>query len=393
MHDTLLMIPAGEAALRLEKVKARMKAENIEHIIVRDTANIFYLTGRVFDGFIYINASGNPTYFVRRPNTIHHCKDVVAVTKPESMPEHIDVPHGSEIGLELDSLTYTMATRIMKAFNAKAVNASAVMRKARSVKTGMELEMLREDGIKHDHVYSKIPSLFREGMTDIELQVEIERTSRLEGCLGQFRTAGDVMEIHMANILAGDNADAASPYDFAMGGQGMNPSLPVGANGTVIRPGLSVMVDANGNFNGYMTDMTRTFACTGDLSEKALKAHQCSIDICRALEKSGRPGAEARALYEEAASIARAAGLEDYFMGHSQHAGFVGHGVGIEINELPVIAPKSRDILETGNVIALEPKFVIPGTGAVGIENTYAVTANGLEALTHSPEQITVFLP
>ena len=140
MHDTLLMIPAGEAALRLEKVKARMKAENIEHIIVRDTANIFYLTGRVFDGFIYINASGNPTYFVRRPNTIHHCKDVVAVTKPESMPEHIDVPHGSEIGLELDSLTYTMATRIMKAFNAKAVNASAVMRKARSVKTGMELE-------------------------------------------------------------------------------------------------------------------------------------------------------------------------------------------------------------------------------------------------------------
>ena len=79
-------------------------------------------------------------------------------------------------------------------------------------------------------------------------------------------------------------------------------------------------------------------------------------------------------------------------MGHSQHAGFVGHGVGIEINELPVIAPKSRDILETGNVIALEPKFVIPGTGAVGIENTYAVTANGLEALTHSPEHITVFL-
>ena len=79
-------------------------------------------------------------------------------------------------------------------------------------------------------------------------------------------------------------------------------------------------------------------------------------------------------------------------MGHRQKAGFIGHGVGIEINERPVIAPRSRDILAAGNVIALEPKFVIPGTGAVGIENTYVVMADGpARCLTNAPEEIISF--
>ena len=79
-------------------------------------------------------------------------------------------------------------------------------------------------------------------------------------------------------------------------------------------------------------------------------------------------------------------------MGHRQKAGFVGHGVGIEINEMPVIAPRSRDIIAPGNVIAFEPKFVIPGAGAVGIENTYCVGADRTECLTNAPEQFITLL-
>ncbi|WP_438502874.1 hypothetical protein, partial [Bacillus pumilus] len=81
------------------------------------------------------------------------------------------------------------------------------------------------------------PHLYQPGMNDLELQVEIEKLSRLEGCLGQFRISGDSMELYMGNVLVGDNADFPSPYDFAMGGQGMDPSLPVGANGNTIKPG------------------------------------------------------------------------------------------------------------------------------------------------------------
>ncbi|MDE6146342.1 MAG: M24 family metallopeptidase, partial [Muribaculaceae bacterium] len=119
-----------------------------------------------------------------------------------------------------------------------------------------------------------------------------------------------------------------------------------------------------------------------------VKAHQCSIDICHELARRGKPGADCKQLYETALNIAREAGFADCFMGHKYHAGFVGHGVGIQINELPVLAPRSKMVLTEGNVIAIEPKFVIEGVGAVGIENTYICTADGLECITNAPEEL-----
>lgn len=384
------LTPGDEIRRRIEKIQHAMADAGMPAMLVTSNANIYYTTGRVINGYVYIPATGKPLYFVRRPTGIQN-PDVIYIHKPEQITGHlaersIILPDaiGFEMGL-LDVMTYD---RLTKAFGGiKPLNASPVLRTARAVKTNFELDMLRRSGVKHERVYQRIPHLYEEGMSDIELQIEIERISRLEGCLGQFRIAGESMELFMSNILAGDNADSPTPYDFAMGGAGLDPSLPVGANGTVIKPGMTVMVDSNGNFTGYMTDMTRVFS-DGDIDDLARKSHQCSIDICRSLEKAGTPGTQASQLYELAMSIVNERGLERYFMGHSQKAGFIGHGVGIEINELPVIAPRSRDVLALHNVIALEPKFVIPHVGATGVENTYIVTEKGLECITNSPEEI-----
>lgn len=384
----ILLLQPEEQALRLEKVRGIMNEKKIDALLISDNANKYYLTGRVFSGYIYLPLKGEPIYFVKRPVTMKG-DGVVSIRKPEQIAESIGMVPPATIGLELATASYSKVERLRRIFpQSELADASMVMSAARAVKTAEELEKIRISGIKQDHVYRKIPTLYREGMTDVELQVEIERESRLEGCLGQFRINGDDMELYMGNILVGDNADVPTPYDFAMGGEGMDPSLPVGCNGTIIKPGNSVMVDVNGNYTGYMTDMTRTYYVE-EIGDLARKAHECSIAICRRLAELGRPGTEAKALYEEAEKMAREAELHEYFMGHRQKAGFVGHGVGIEINELPVIAPRSRDILQENNVIALEPKFVIPKTGAVGIENTYVVTANGLKPLTNTPESLT----
>lgn len=384
----ILLLQSEEQALRLEKVRGIMNEKKIDALLISDNANKYYLTGRVFSGYIYLPLKGEPIYFVKRPVTMKG-DGVVSIRKPEQIAESIGMVPPATIGLELATASYSKVERLLRIFpQSELADASMVMSAARAVKTAEELEKIRISGIKQDHVYRKIPTLYREGMTDVELQVEIERESRLEGCLGQFRINGDDMELYMGNILVGDNADVPTPYDFAMGGEGMDPSLPVGCNGTVIKPGNSVMVDVNGNYTGYMTDMTRTYYVE-EIGDLARKAHECSIAICRQLAELGRPGTEAKALYEEAEKMAREAGLHEYFMGHRQKAGFVGHGVGIEINELPVIAPRSRDILQENNVIALEPKFVIPKTGAVGIENTYVVTPDGLKPLTNTPEGLT----
>lgn len=384
----ILLLQPEEQALRLEKVRGIMNDKKIDALLISDNANKYYLTGRVFSGYIYLPLKGEPIYFVKRPVTMKG-DGVVSIRKPEQIAESIGMLPPATIGLELATASYSKVERLRRIFpQSELADASSVMSAARAVKTAEELEKIRISGIKQDHVYRKIPTLYTEGMTDIELQVEIERESRLEGCLGQFRINGDDMELYMGNILVGDNADVPTPYDFAMGGEGMDPSLPVGCNGTVIKPGNSVMVDVNGNYTGYMTDMTRTYYVE-EIGDLARKAHECSIAICHRLAELGRPGTEAKALYEEAEKMAREAGLHEYFMGHRQKAGFVGHGVGIEINELPVIAPRSRDFLQENNVIALEPKFVIPKTGAVGIENTYVVTPDGLKPLTNTPEGLT----
>lgn len=385
-----MLLPREEASLRIDRLHKAMAGAGIDGLLVADNADIFYLTGRVYAGFAYIPAGMAPLWFVRRPVELEG-DGVVYIRKPEDMASHIvaaGLAMPRRLGLELDILSFNQAERLRSVFpGAECVDTTPMMRAMRAVKTDFEVEQMRLSGLKHEQVYRKIPKLYRVGMTDVELQVEIERISRLEGCLGVFRISGQSMEIYMGNVLAGRNADVPAPYDFAMGGRGLDPSIPGGAAGEEIKEHNAVMVDLNGNFTGYMTDMTRVFA-VGSLPQEAVDAHQCSIDICRAFEREARPGVEARTLYEMCADMARERGLERYFMGHRQHAGFVGHGVGIEVNEWPVIAPRSRQILERNNTIALEPKFVIPEVGAVGIENTYVIEDTGARSLTNAPQEI-----
>lgn len=397
MNTAINLLGEKEQALRTGRLRSLMEKAGIVCALIRDNANIYWLTGRVFRGYIYIDTRLEaPLYFVRQPNHLRDVREgaVHFIRKPEqiaSMLAEASVTVDAPVALELDSDAYSEAVRLAAVFGQQPQqNISPVVRLARAVKTPAEQAMLRESGIRQSYVYERIPRLYREGMTDIEFQIEIERASRLEGCLGQFRVAGSDMELFMGNVLTGDNADTPSPYDFAMGGEGADPSIPVGADGTVIKPGAPVMVDVNGNYTGYMTDMTRMYSAA-PLDSRAVELNRLSADICDALAAMMKPGVEAKALYEKALAMATEAGYADYFMGHRYHAGFVGHGIGIEVNEQPVLAPRSRDILEEGNVIAVEPKFVLPGLGAVGVENTYIVRAEApAERITNARTDISL---
>lgn len=376
----------NEIDLRIGRVCSALKKNGYDAMLVSSNANLYYTSGRIFSGYTYLDANKGATYFVKRPVGLSG-DNVEYIRKPEQISELLkEKPH--RIALELDSLSVNDYIRLCKVFvESEIVDASAVLRYLRSVKTDFEVEKMKECGVRHDEAYKHIHKIYREGMTDIELQIEVERQLRLNGSLGIFRIHGESMELFMGNVLCGDNADAPSPYDFAMGGAGLDDSLPVGCNGTAIRPGMTVMVDMCGNFNGYMTDMTRVFY-VGRLDKLAKIAHETSIAIHHRLVKESRPGIPAARLYEIALEMTKDAGLEDYFMGHKQKAGYIGHGVGIEVNEAPVLAPRSKELLERGNVIAIEPKYVIPHVGAVGVESTYVVTDDGLECITNFPEEM-----
>lgn len=382
---------ASEALARKEKIQAALRRLPADALLLADNANLYYTSSRVFCGYTYVPAEGDMIYFVRRPVGLAG-DNVVYIRKPEQIIEEMQkrgLPLPQTLLVEGDSLSYNEYTRLASAFPSSRILpvGTALIRQVRAVKTPFEIGMIRQSAASHDMLYRHIPKLYTPGMTDLEFSIEIERAARQHGSLGIFRIFGRSMEIFMGNVLAGENADTPTPYDFAMGGAGLDDSLPIGCNGTTIHPGQTVMVDVNGNFTGYMTDLSRVYSL-GEIPEKARHAHAVSLEIEQAVMSMARPGVAASELYDKALAIARDRKVEDYFMGHRQKAGFVGHGVGIEINEQPVLAPRSRDVLEAGMVFALEPKFVIPGVGPVGIENTFLVTDDGVERLTNCEEEI-----
>ncbi|MEA4919014.1 Xaa-Pro peptidase family protein [Proteiniphilum sp.] len=387
-------LPLNEAASRLKKVQQTITEMQADACIITSSVNQFWLCGFIFDGFLLLFPEGDLVLFVKRPSNIAD-ERAVPIRKPEQIPGLLQERGFSlpkRVLIEADQLTLNAATRLQTALEMpEMVSISAVLRKLRSVKSEYELEQMRESARIHAQVYKIIPSLYSEGMTDLELQIEIERQMRLHGSMGIFRSFGDNMDIFMGSMLAGDNAQAPSPYDYALGGKGVSPLLPIGANGSILRPGTTLMVDMAGNYRPWMDDMTRTFAI-GHAPDIAYKAHQVSIDINNAITQQFRAGAFCSELYLLAEEMVKENGLEPYFMGTTQQAKFIGHGVGLEINEPPVLTPRSKEVLEPGIAFALEPKFVLPGIGAVGIENTYIVHENGLEKITLCDEALTVLI-
>ena len=392
-HKTInskeMLLP--ELKQRRDKIRTLMAQQSIDAALITCNVNLIYTYGRVVSGYLYLPLHAPAQLFVKRPNNIEG-EHVRPIRKPEQLPDlltELGLPLPQRLMLEGDELSFNEYRRLAACFPSAEVLpcGSALVRQARSVKTELEIELFRRSGLAHAKAYAQIPTVYRPGMTDRELSIEIERLMRLEGNLGIFRVFGQSMEIFMGSLLAGDNAAAPSPYDFALGGEGMDPALPGGANNTPLQEGQSLMVDLGGNFYGYMGDMSRVFSI-GRLPQQAYDAHQLCLDIQDAIADMARPGVVCEDLYNKAIDMVTRAGMADYFMGVGQKAKFIGHGIGLEINEAPVIAPRMKQELEPGMVFALEPKIVLPGVGPVGIENSWAVGAEGLEKLTICEESI-----
>ena len=324
-----------ELKMRRDKIRVLMAQQNIEAALITCNVNLLYTYGRIVSGYLYLPLHSPALLFIKRPNNITG-EHVFPIRKPEQIPDLIkenNLPMPQKLMLEGDELSFTEYNRLAAIFpESEIVNGTPLIREARSVKTPVEIELFRRSGVAHAKAYDQIPSVYRPGMTDLEFSIEIERLMRLQGNLGIFRVFGQSMEI-------------------------------------------------------FMGDMSRVFS-VGKLSDEAYTAHQVCLDIQEAVSSMAQPGVVCEDLYNAAINIVTKAGFAGKFMGISQQAKFIGHGIGLEINEAPVLAPRMKQELEPGMVFALEPKIVIPGVGPVGIENSWAVTPEGVEKLTICNEEI-----
>lgn len=390
------MVPSSELNTRIGKLQQAMQEKEIAGALLIQRADLFYFSGTGQNAHLLIPAEGEPLLIVRKSMARAEQESALDNILPfegwEKLTKVIAeaIPPGKTIGLETDVLPANLYMRYKKMLqDYEITDISKIIRQVRAVKSNYEIGLMKEAAKISEAVFSMARITIKEGLSEIELAGQLEFQARKLGHQGSVRMRGFNQELYFGHIMAGENAAAISFFDGPTGGSGLNPSYPQGAGIALIKPNEPVLVDFVSVLSGYMVDQTRIF-CIGEPPVHLREAYNTAVEIKKELTQMGKPGVYGSSLYDRAELMADKAGLANHFMGYVEKVNFVGHGVGIELDELPVIAKNLDMALEEGMVFALEPKFIFPGEGTVGIEDTFVVRENGLQQLTLFSDELQV---
>jgi Xaa-Pro dipeptidase len=393
--------PTSELQHRYRQLQQHMAAAELDAVIIAQNADLFYFTGTIQSGNLYVPAEGEPLYMVRkdflRARMESGLKEVVPFSSMKDIPTvlaNYGYPQPGRIGMELDVLPVNFFGRFRQVFpQAEFTDASPQIRKVRMIKSHYEIHIQQDAADQVDKVYRRAGEVIREGMSDLELAAELEFVARKEGHQGLMRMRAFNAELFYAQIFSGADSAVPAYADTPLGGLGLTPAFGQGASYKKIGRNEPIIVDFAGCFDGYMVDMTRAFAI-GGLSDRLKKGYADMLVVQeRMMELAGDRPTWGK-IYDECLALAVRMGYADSFMGNKgAQVSFIGHGIGIEVDEYPFLARGFTEMaLEPGMVFAFEPKLVFPGEGAVGIENTFYLTESGLKQLTNSPQELLMLI-
>ena len=376
-----------ELVARLTNFQSRLRAEEMDGAVVMQRADLLYYTGAAFQGALLVPANGDAAIYAWRaasrigaecPAQIRTAGNMVQAVRALADSEFRSWKH---IGLEEDVLPVA----IWKLFTSlwprsQYSDVSPLIRWQRTVKSEIEIGYIRRAADISVNAFTEIRRFLKPGVPENEIQMELERAQRRGGHQGLLRIRGYNGEA-IGIVACGESANAVGVFDGPIGETGVNPSAPVGAGVRPLERNAPILIDSGAVFNGYHADMTRTYVI-GKLPAKLEQAHKF---CCALLDEIGTklvPGAIPRDLYELALKRADQAGYREEFMNRGVlKAKFLGHGVGLELDEWPVITKSFTQPLEENMVLAIEPKIIFD-EGAVGVEDTFLVTKNGGDVIT-----------
>ena len=393
------LTPATELEHRCKKLQEQMILDSLDAVIIVQNADLFYFTGTVQSGNLYVPAVGQPLFMVRkdagRARMESGLKEVIPFSSMKDIPAVL-ARYGylepKRIGLELDVLPVNFFERYSAIYpNAVFSDATPLIRKVRMIKSHYEIHLMQDAADQVDRVYKRAREIIRVGMTDLEVAAELEFSARKDGHQGLVRMRGFNSELFYAQIFSGTDSAVPAYVDTPLGGMGLNPSFGQSAGLKRIEPHEPVIIDFAGCVDGYLSDQTRIFS-VGQLSDRLRRAYDDMLEVQDLMIRLAEVGMSWGALYDECLKCAVDMGYADSFMGaKGSQVSFIGHGLGVEIDEYPFIARGFNHMpLEAGMAFAFEPKVVFPGEGAIGIENTFYLSNEGLKRLTHSSDELVI---
>jgi Xaa-Pro aminopeptidase len=398
MYNTDNNTPPAEIARRIGALKEQLKEHSIDAALLLQKADLFYFSGTIQESHLYVPVEGEPLLMVRKTfdralaeSSLQH---VAPLNTPQQIPDFLreyDLRIPGTLGMELDVIPANMYQTYQKIFDeAHIVDVSNLIRHVRAVKSTYEIDILSKAAAFSDRVAESVKEFLREGITEIEFAGLVEARARKLGHQGVLRMRLWGGEMFYGHIMAGSAAAVPSYLSSPTGGSAISPAVAQGSSFRPIKRHEPVLVDYVFAYKGYMSDHTRIFSI-GQVSDELLKAHAAMLDVQAMVKKEAVPGITAGEIYDLAVNLAGDLGYEKNFMGVGQERiKFIGHGVGIEIDEYPFLAKGQSLELQQGMIIALEPKLIFPDVGVVGIENTHVVTESGLRQFGQFNEDINV---
>lgn len=390
--------PKAEIEARILRLQTRMVDENIDAVLIVQNTDLFYFAGTIQQSHLFIPQAGEALLTVKkdleRAKAESPLKYITSIKSPKEIPyllEDMGYKHFEKMGLELDVLPANLYFSYQKIFpQTNFVDISMIIRLIRAVKSPYEIQMVRRAANLADEVSATIKDYLKEGITEIELAGKIVSEARKRGHQGTVRMRMWGGEFFFGHIMAGPSAAIPSFLASPTGGSGVNPATAQSASFRPICRNEPVLVDYVFGYQGYISDQTRIFSL-GEIDPGLRKAHDSMLELQDRIKNAVVPGVTGGEIYEMAIDYVKKSGYFEYFMGvGSQRVNFVGHGVGLELDEFPFLALGQRLPIEKGMTVAVEPKLVFPGKGVVGIENTHVVDNKGLEQLGLFEEQIII---
>lgn len=350
--------------------------------------NLFYFTGSMPEGMLLIERDNGAVLWVRRSYERTLDESLFGNIKPmngyrDAAASYVTLPE--TVHLETEFVPLAMYQRFHKYFpftNRQPLDHTVAM--TRAVKSGYELNLMEQAGAIHRRVLEqRVPQLLHPGITELEFAGELYRVMLQEGHQGTARFNMFDTEMVVGQIGFGESSLYPTSFNGPGGNYGMNPAMPgLGSRHRRLKKGDLVFVDVAMGYHGYHSDKTMTYQFGAALPDAVIKIHEQCVDLQNKIASMLTPGTVPSAIYETIMNDLTPEFLENFMGFGNRQVKFLGHGIGLTVDELPVLAKGFDEPLQENMVFAVEPKKGIPHTGMVGIENTFVVTPAGGRCIT-----------
>jgi Xaa-Pro dipeptidase len=386
----MIQVPISELTDRMRRLRACMDAENAnwEMAAIFGRVNQYYFTGTMQDGVLLIPRNGDAVFCVRRSHERACAESLFPDIRPmKGFRDAVPVVPGARAVIHVDTelVPVALLARFRKYFPCKEiVSLDSQLARLRAVKSPYELAIMERAGAIHRRILEEdVPSLLRKGVSEAEFGCDLFSLLVREGHQGVIRFGTFGVDVAVGQLGFGENSIYPTSFDGPGGCLGIGPAAPVlGSRDRKLRTGDLAFVDIGFAVDGYHTDKTMVYMFGRPLPEEVIAVHRRCVEIQHRLASLIKPGAIPSDIYTTVMNGLDPEFLQNFMGFGNRRANFLGHGVGLQIDDLPVIAEGFDEPLAEGMVLALEPKKGVAGVGMVGIEDTFIVTPEGGRSIT-----------